>query len=305
MILVLSTGRSGTKSFADYLDRSPKLHAVHEADPLLIDEVVEVLRRERSVEALAEQLRTSRAPSLDGLEYAESNHILSYAIPSLQLAFPSIRYLWLIRDGRDVVASLDVRGVLHDQPPEDVAGGWLMERFRLDWFDDAPQLQWDTLPAFDKACWYWEWTNAVIESALAPLGDDRWLRLRLEFVDTERHQLAARFGLPTLAEHRPPIINQSRHKLTRWQSWSPEQIETFTRICGARMDRVYPGWRTPDGAWRPVWSPPLHTRLQLRAQALARGLVYGGGLPSRALLSLGRRFPTSVKLRARAVLGLR
>ncbi len=64
MILVLSTGRSGTKSFADYLDLSPKLHAVHEADPLLIDEVVESLRGSRSPESLAELLRASRSPTL-------------------------------------------------------------------------------------------------------------------------------------------------------------------------------------------------------------------------------------------------
>ncbi|HHO50009.1 MAG TPA: hypothetical protein ENK18_03850 [Deltaproteobacteria bacterium] len=305
MILVLSTGRSGTKSFADYLDRSPRLHAVHEAEPLLIDEVIDTLRGDRPPGALAEQLRTSRAPVVGGREYAESNHILSYAIPSLEAAFPGIRYLWLIRDGRDVVASLDVRGVLHDQPRADVRGGWLMERFRLDWFDDAPALAWDTLPPFEKACWYWEWTNAVIEDSLASIDEARWLQLRLEHIGTERHQLARRFELPTLSEHRPPIINQSRQKLTRWQGWSPPQIETFTRVCGDRMDRVYPGWRNPDGSWRPVWTPPLHTRIQLRAQALAREVVYGDGLPSRALLRLGRRFPTTLKLRARAVLGLR
>ncbi len=186
-----------------------------------------------------------------------------------------------------------------------MSGGWLMERFRLGWFEHAPEVDWRAISPFEKACWYWEWTNAVIGTSLAQIAPERWLRVRLEFIDTDRHAIAEHFALPTLAEHRPPIINQSRHKLTRWSSWSPEQVACFTRVCGDRMDQVYPGWRSPDGTWNAVWSPPLHTRLQLRAQALAREVLFREGRSSGALLRLGRRLPTSVKLRARAVLGLR
>lgn len=304
MILVLSTGRSGTSSLARWLGRSNRLHAVHEAAPLLIDEVVDCVRGTSDPHALAEILRSGRQPTVNGREYAESNHILSYVIPAVEEAFPGVRYVWLVRDGRDVVTSLLARRHFVDQPAADVRGGWLMDRFRGSWFGDLDAAAWDALSPFEKACWFWEKTNAILESELAALPPGRWSFVRLEDPGATRATLVTALGLHDLASVRVPIANQSRLPGDGWQGWSAPERDTFARLCGARMDRHYPGWRTPTGEWRPTFRPSLGTRVQLRVQRGLRRLVFGEGAGSWVLLRAGRRLPLSTKERLRSWLGV-
>ena len=105
MFFVVSTGRSGSTSLARSLDRIDACHAVHEPAPELILEASGYRGGSVSREKLQSVLRETRHSMVEGRDYCESNQNLALIIPVLRELYPQARFVWLIRNGLDVVAS--------------------------------------------------------------------------------------------------------------------------------------------------------------------------------------------------------
>lgn len=295
MIFVVSTARSGTQSLAEFLDNIEGVRAFHQRKPRLLREIAGFIRGEIDASTVAAKLRATRPETVDGLEYAESFNALSFAIPALLRAFPGCRFIWLVRDGRDVVSSF-VRFV--SQHCSGLPERWPLHHVRADWTGDMTTGEWLELPLFQRCCWYWAATNRIIERELSGLPRERKFLLRLEFVEKEKSDLAGRFGLNIPASLGAPVVNQSMLRAPLlWPTWTTEQRTSFSMFCGELMDGLYPHWRDRHGRWRPVHRFHGSRRLWLGFQELARGAVYAGNPVSRAVRAAGARLPQTIKRR--------
>ena len=242
MFFVLTTGRSGSKSLASFLSTSQRLLCLHEPEPVLLLESRRFLYGTCSREEIVAILKKTRRPLLDGKEYGESNQCLSFLVPALLEAFPGCKFVWLARDGRNVVSSLH-------------SLGWYDERYRhksvwtenLLEADRAGQMaarEWAALGPFEKCCWYWQFTNSTIRRHLEGLEPGRWMILRLEEIGERAGELCSFLGAGDTAGGFPwTNIKKESMRLCRYAGWSQEQRHMFEQICREEMDFLYPGWQ--------------------------------------------------------------
>jgi hypothetical protein len=247
-VFVLGTGRNGSQTIAQWLSGVPGCRVVHEARPRLLqesadfisgrgisDETRDILRRTRSVEAIG-------GTRLSG----ESNQRLSLMVSVLQEVFPKAQYVWLVRDGRSVVASLYQRHWYHRQEasirPKTV-DKWTRTRIRGDEVGEMSSQEWEKLDGFGRCCWYWAFTNRHIRNEIQRLALSAFL-CRLERLNEDALALLTFLNLRGLEPPPIPQVNISQGWAPiSWQHWSTDQLEIFQGLTGSVMDDLYPGWR--------------------------------------------------------------
>jgi len=239
MLFILSTGRSGTVTLAQLLNQIPGIEAFHEKPPELVPEARAYLKGDLPRDQLVALLRNTRKPSASRFEYAESNQKFSFIIDALREAFPKARYVWLIRNGLEVVSSWAHR---KNYWPHENKGIWSAHRIRGDEVGAMSPSQWAGLSPFGKCCWYWAWTNNKIEADLKAT-DAKWMLLRLEDLDSRIHELASFVGLQGTDALEIPTANKSTGRVARWHYWDRAQRADFSHFCSDLMDRFYKGWR--------------------------------------------------------------
>jgi Sulfotransferase domain len=285
-VFVVGTGRSGTTTLSELLSSFPGCMVEHERTPKLLDEVNAFLEGELSREAMVDLLRRTRPPAAGYRLTGESNTQLSFVLPPLAEAFPSARVIWLIRDGRDVVASMVARGIYHPRELEARGGAkqWARTRLQADRVGDLSSDAWAKLDPFGRCCWLWSFTQRVIGRDLARLNLP-WMRLRLEELAASRSKLADFCGLPEGALQTVPHSNRSARTPKRWRVWSRREMELFRHLCGPLMNEHYPGWEEDmqrnlrDEAWA----------AGIRASSATRAALVSGGLSLAARLGLPAR----------------
>lgn len=254
MLFVLSTGRAGSRSIANVLSQHPELVCTHEPLPRLIEETWAYRRGLLSAAELGAMLAESRPSSLDGRRYCESANRLSLAVPVLAETFPDAQFLWLMRDGRDVVSSGMQRGWFDADVVKDTP--WERHRMRGDLLGEVDDDEWEAWTPFRRVSWLWRRTNEMIGTDLDALDDSRSMQIRLEdlpermddvadFLDVARMQwvvprLNARSATPDTGAN---TANQVERRFG-FADWSEVQRAEFEAECGSLMDDWYPDWRT-------------------------------------------------------------
>jgi Sulfotransferase family len=292
-VFVVGTGRSGTTTLSRLLSSVPGCTVEHEREPKLLDEVSAFVEGRFSHDAMVDLLRQTRAPAPARYVTGESNTQLSFVLPALAEAFPSTRVIWLIRDGRDVVASMVRRRIYHPHEVEirvPSARQWARTRLQADRVGDLSADAWGKLDAFGRCCWLWSYTHRVIGHDLASL-DLSWIRTPLEELADRRSELAAFCGLPQGAIPTVPHSNRSTRAPQRWHVWSKRQRELFRELCGPVMDELYPAWE--EDSKRSVRAEARAAGV--RAASAARAKLVTGPASLRARLGL----PSRRKRRAR------
>jgi hypothetical protein len=175
--------------------------------------------------------------------YGESNQKLSFMVNALRDAFPNAVYIWLIRNGLDVVASTYHRKWYI--PGESHMGEWSTYRIQGDAVGDMPMEKWSRMNVFEKNCWYWAWTNRKIFCDLKNSGAP-WLLVRIEELHSKLPEVCAFLGVKAFKTPGVPVLNSAKGlkgkttKINYWDSW---QRKIFNRWCGDLMDTIYPDWR--------------------------------------------------------------
>jgi hypothetical protein len=266
-VFVIGAGRSGTATLAQWLSAVPGGRVAHEHEPPLLAEVSDFYAGRLGRAELVAILRTTRSTTaLGGARLSgEANHRLSVLLPLLAEAFPAARIVWLVRDGRQAVASMWHRKWYHPREAEErppAVGRWVEHRLRGDATGDLSAEAWAALDAFGRCCWYWSYTHRAIERDLACVQLPS-LKLRIEDLDAQQDELAAFLGITGLLPRAVPRANSATGgPFLSWREWSPRQRAVFRRECGAVMDRHYPGWEA-GMSW---------TAAQELSAAVARGL---------------------------------
>jgi len=165
-------------------------------------------------------------------------------ITTLAAAVPQARFIWLIRDGRDVAASGYNRGWYG---PAEGRPQTPYSRYRLrgDEVGAVSERAWQKMSAYERNAWYWAWCNEQIATALGGLPEERWMLARLEHLD-----LGAMQGFLGVEPVGLEMVHvNSTSALTRMNQGPPtekpdrEKKRAFKRQAGRMMDRLYPGWK--------------------------------------------------------------
>lgn len=231
---------------------------LHEPSPELILESSAYRYGNISVDEIKGILRETRHHTIDGSIYCESNQTLSLLIPVLTDVFPYARYIWLIRNGLDIVASAyqkqwytghsENHDRYEDCPP--IERAWINGRIEGDRCSDMSSDEWDALSRFGKCCWYWSYINGVIKNDLKTYALDKYYFLRLEELDEQMGKLINWMGFKVAITPLAGQHNIAKKTPFHWTDWSAEERKIFERFCGQLMDRLYPSWRTSSGVWK-------------------------------------------------------
>lgn len=265
-LFVISTGRSGTTSLARTLTLVGNLDCLHEPAPELILESSGYRHGTTSAETVRRLLLQTRRAEC-GQRYCESNQTMALLIPEIVGAFADAAFVWLIRDGRDVVASAmqkqwytghsENHERYEDCPP--IERAWIDGRIRGDLCGEVAPAAWRAMSRFEKCCWYWSYVNRTIAEDLAAHASTRFFRLHLERLNSQIGPLLGWLGLRTVITPVAKVHNRAKRPPYHWSRWTAEERASFVRWCGRLMDEDYAGWRDGE-TWRALpreRTPPL------------------------------------------------
>lgn len=251
---IVTTGRSGSTTIARALSVLHNVHAVHEPPPELILESSGYRYGTTSAEEVRTLLRETRTLVARRSIYVESNQTLSLIIPEIVHVFPKARFIWLIRNGIDVVASTMQKqwytghSENHDRyvdcPPLQQA--WIDGRIAADRCGQMSGPQWQALGRFEKCCWYWDYVNRLIGDDLAKHARGWFILVRLEELDRRLPEIMQWMNVRAAVLPATPRSNKAKRQPYGLSNWSPSEREVFMRRCSELMDRYYPDWRRDD-----------------------------------------------------------
>jgi hypothetical protein len=260
MYFIVSTGRSGTKTISKSLSLIDGCISYHEPYPQLIIESSAYRYGAIDEEALCDILRQTRTRTIDNKIYCESNQTLSLIIPILVKTFPTAKYIWLLRNGLDVVASgyqkqwysghSENNQIYENCPPIEKA--WIDGRIQGNKCGEISDDSWYNMNRFERVCWYWSYINKTIETDLNKYASGKFLLIKLEKVNLQFSKTLKWMGLnpfitPVIKKH-----NKAKNNVHQWTSWNIEERRNFSFWCGDLMDKYYPEWRCNKNSWHGV-----------------------------------------------------
>ncbi len=279
---VVGCARSGTTSLARILDGADNGVCLVEPAPNLNRETrlamdgVPLDRRQVVRELLLPRLREHARP---GRVYGEKSITLAPFLEEVH-AETGCRFIYVHRDGRDVVRSLMdwhelVFGTVYREArePGQLAPIALARAAALPaWLDmsdysrprplpgSALYVEWEDLHREDMCAWYWATVNGIYLDQLARLPREAWMSIDYTAPAAPEVLAAAQFaGLSGLTEagvakSLSARINsamdreQASDRYPRWPQWSAGRTARFERLAGGTMRRLGYGTTGPQGS---------------------------------------------------------
>ncbi len=306
---VLTVARSGSTSLARILDgASNGCCAVEPAPNLNVESRLAWEGRLGDPKPVLERTIVPRVTA--GLEkhevYGEKNLTYGPFIPALHERL-GCRFVFLHRDGRDVVRSLidwhdRMFGSVYREAPDpgrlsrrarEAAANLLLTHDTSDYSRPRPlrgsslEAEWPTLGRDEMCAWYWATANDLYRERLGQIPPEAWMPLDYSHCDAEGIVEVARFlGLRGLdatqvAQQRERRINSLADRTgeagvtPRWPDWDGGARRRFERFAAPCMERLgyfsttRPRWR-PDGFGR---SDAPRTTEKRSAEALDASLA--------------------------------
>jgi hypothetical protein len=269
---VVGAPRSGSTSLCRILDTAVNGRCLLEPDPQLYRESRDLSegRLEAPHRVLVEALLPRIARVLDeGLVYGEKHVVWGPFIPYLHQML-RCRFVFLKRDGRDVVASLmnwhnDLYGTIYRECREEGQLSPQARRFRAslpvehdvtDYWRPRPAAgeplhdEWLRLSRLEMLAWSWARLNEVHLESLAAIPQADWLEVDYSGVTAEKLRDVFDFlGLEGFDRARVEAMLESRINTVRehtgregrfpyWPVWTAEQRSRFDRLAGTMMGRL-------------------------------------------------------------------
>lgn len=250
-VFVLGTGRCGTQSLAHMLNSLPECQFEHEMKPPLLSEIDDYLKGNLRKDRLIEILKTTRKPIKKGVKvFGESNQRLSFIIPELFEAFPNSKFIWIIRDGRSVVASTIFRGWYGYPVIKTLKSSEEWEKYRIcgDIVGEIPQPVWERMSPFAKNCWYWGYTNELIARNLTD-NNIPFYNFKIEEMSDHLDGIKKFLGF-SVSQTLQNVVKNTAFKRPFFNGtplncnlWTKKEWNEFELYSGKMMDIYYPKWR--------------------------------------------------------------
>jgi len=262
IFFVVTTGRSGSMTIAHALSQHPEITCFHEPRIQLIRLSTEFSHGLKDYEKVSKELYSIYCNSsiFPTAIYGECDQKFWNLISILDEILPSSKFIWLVRDGRDVVASTFVRGwfspeerVYGKRTSTDIGERWIYYRLHGAKCKAFEEDTWAHMTTFERNCWYWYYVNSEIQKQLSQIPTQRKLMIRLEDINKKTDEILKFLQvdpyiivperLNTAEEWKNHYISYGLYKDSKCIEWNAEQISDFTRWCGDKMDLWYPEWR--------------------------------------------------------------
>ena len=244
--LIVSTGRTGTRFLAEYLNREyPEVEAYHTTPR---STAVNVLSNMYLSGMLSEKMLLSAWSALKGSDYGRTNkacfvdsnnHLFAFAAIAGQL-YPDVRIVHVVRDPRTYVRShinwarqRTKSFIANYVVPFWQPNGWLAR--------EVPLGRWLRMSTFERFCWVWDYKNRYLSKIEST--STAYLRIRFEDFtgsggDTPAlGELAKFLGLSAAGEatSHAPVNQTEKRRFPSWADWPAEQCRQLDRICGEQM----------------------------------------------------------------------
>jgi len=248
LFFILSSGRSGSQSIAHTLNNHKEIVCLHEPKSQLVSLSSRYVHKEITKEKVVRELKQMYAKSNTAKInlYGESDMYLVPILDVLIEVFPKAKFIWQIRDGREVVSS----GVGRDwfgkseieraKPISFEERGWYYYYYkinpsRMNIFSEA---EWEGMSVFQRNCWYWNFINCKIESDLKSVDKENVLFVRLEDLN-ENVDFIFDFLKIKNQSIRMHKKNSGKYAINKYSKWSDANKLYFKDSCGELMRRLY------------------------------------------------------------------
>ena len=271
---VISCARSGSTSLGRILDTATNGQCLVEPVPDLNTQTRDMMegRLVNPHRVLVERVIPRIAQTLDqGLIYGEKNQTFGPFIPYLHEML-RCKFVWLIRDGRDVVTSLmnwhnEAFGSIYREcqdpgPLSELARATVsklpVSEDTSDYSRPRPgptdpfHKEWPRFSRFEMVVWYWAYINRLFKRQLVDIPHADWICFDYTAVTVDKIANLFQFlGLQGFdATQVDQMLNarinsveerfNTSSRFPRWKDWSAGQIERFDRIaCGAMKEFGY------------------------------------------------------------------
>ncbi len=248
LFFIVSTGRSGTTSFASILSQHPDIECKHEITDILIkissDYAHNNITEEEALKVLADIYCKQRIFK-KGKYFGESNQKLSNLIPLIHKLLPKAKFIGLIRDGKEVVDSTYSRGWYSNEHNANQTlrdpsiMNWHNYRIMGDKSGSVNVSDWNSMTRFEKNCWYWNYWNSIIIDGFKLLPEQNKLFIRLEDKESNfkkiKNFLTIKDNFYFIEEKR----NIAHYKLKGVSQWSDKEHKAFDDFCGKLYSKYY------------------------------------------------------------------
>lgn len=249
VILVVSTGRTGTKAVAHHLNACyEQVLALHEPPPtrfLLRRTANRYLCGQLSHADLVRILATERDKMVStGAHtiYVESNPGLAGFLDAFGKVFDDFRVVHVIRDPRTYIPSALQWGVFRGMKRvlADYLPFWLP---KPDYINPGGELAWRRMTHPERLAWYWQLINRHLDRAES-LYPGRYMRMTYEALfardGSGLASLVDWIGLPpaeklTLSANSENVNASKPRKGSRWAEWSDADKRAVLRFCAPMM----------------------------------------------------------------------
>ncbi len=248
-IFIISTGRTGTKFLAKFLDQFNEINSVHEPNPDFLKLGIEFASQKTSIRKAENTILRYRTPMYRKIKrrnvkyYIESNNRLFSLIKPLVKAFDQPKILHIVRDGRDYVRSGMSRpygGYFSD--------GDTLPRLKATLFpEDEYYEEWDEMSKFEKTCWLWvkkdnfifedikSYSNSITIKFEEVFKDENHTGIKKtsDFIGFDERKLLSIFK----DMHEKRVNKTKEYSIPHWKKWSEKKKRIFDEIAGEHMEK--------------------------------------------------------------------
>lgn len=249
VVLILSTGRTGTRSLAHFLHTCfTDVSAYHTTPYSRLFNVLGNLYRgglfpERGLILLWERLKRQEVETCSTPFFVDSNPHLFGMLPLANKLYQHLKIVHVVRDPRTYVRS-HLNWARH-RPASFVANYfipfWQPNAFLL---GEMGLEEWLGLSRFERYCWVWAFKNRDIESLAG--SDVPYYQVRFEALfgaaeaEETVNSLLAFMGLPRVAgvgaQLAQPMNETRKRSFPAWQHWPPEWCYRLDKWCSPLMN---------------------------------------------------------------------
>jgi len=182
-VFVVGSPRSGTSFTAEQIGRVSGFADLGELRPFkAVIPVLDQLPPAEATRHVGRIIRTAtRVGLVSGLRVIEQTPEATFLIPLIARAFPEARFVHLVRDGRDVAASLVGLGWLRAEPEKsaDEVGNAYGAHSRF-WVEPERRDEFSSASTATRAAWVWRRYESAAREGLSRLPATRSVEIRYE-----------------------------------------------------------------------------------------------------------------------------
>lgn len=206
LVFVLSTGRSGSATIVDYLNKSEEVSAYHEAFYVILKSLsLRYLTGKINKDQVKEELSNliDNFYRYDQSFVIHSDQKLVPFINILSELYPDAKFIWLIRHPKSFLKSVVSRGWYDNDDPIPHKDTFLLNlnhrshglRVSGDLVGEYPENEWSSMNIFQRNLWYWKYWNGLIAEQFKSLPSNKKLVIKLEDFDQSLKEIHDFIGI--------------------------------------------------------------------------------------------------------------